>query len=123
MGWCFAVLCCTLSNYIELHNQLGPLTPITKTYVSYHTNHTTILMETIVTMYVISHPSLALGIRMLGCVHMICEGCRNTTQNLILCIRYHMKFATPKLFGVHINTIINGNLCFESTSQNIMTPR
>ena len=48
MGWGVAVLFGTLSNYLELHNQLGPLTPITKTYVFDHTNHTTILLDTIV---------------------------------------------------------------------------
>jgi hypothetical protein len=60
MEWGVAVLFCTRSNYRVLHNQLGPLTPITKTNVFYHTKHTTILLDTIVSLYVISLPSLAL---------------------------------------------------------------
>ncbi len=60
MEWGVAVLSCTRSNYRVLHNQLGPLTPITKANVFYHTKHTTILLDTIVSLYVISLPSLAL---------------------------------------------------------------
>ena len=74
MEWGVAVLFCTRSNYRVLHNHLGPLTPITKTYVFYHTKHTN-LTGHYCSLYDISLPSLALWIRIRGCVHMICEGC------------------------------------------------